>query len=126
MREGRFKGGYKFNIKEQMTLRAMVEKRKAEKVRVPFLGGSQIGRIAAEIKKTGKEEIEVVGRINTRGVADVEEISLALHELVVSGVEPDKVVLDGPGNGLVEHGEPDNRGFRPGKTGKCEKDRKKW
>jgi hypothetical protein len=39
VREGRYKGGYKFNIKEQMAQRALVEKRKTEKVRVLFMGG---------------------------------------------------------------------------------------
>jgi hypothetical protein len=66
-----------------------------------------------ELKRVGKDDIDVVGRINTKGMADVEEISVALRELVVNGVEPEKVVLGGPGNGLVKHGEPDNRGFRP-------------
>jgi hypothetical protein len=35
------------------------------------------------------------------------------HNLVVSGVETDKVVLGGPGNGLMEHRDPNTRVFRP-------------
>jgi hypothetical protein len=44
VREGRFKGSYKLNIKEQLAQRASVEKRKMEKVRVVIMGGSQMGR----------------------------------------------------------------------------------
>jgi hypothetical protein len=95
VREGRFKGSYKLNIKEQLAQRAVVEKRKLEKVRVVMVGGSQMGRIAQELTSMGKDRLDVVGRVHTKGRVDMDEISNALRELAEGGVEPDKVIVVG-------------------------------
>jgi hypothetical protein len=87
------------------------------------MGGSQMGRIAEELQKMGQEKLEVVGRVNTKGRVDVVEISNALQEVAMRDVEPEKIVVNGPGNCLMEHGDPNNRGFKPQVTVKKEVER---
>jgi hypothetical protein len=61
-REGRFRGNYRFNLKEQMEqkskLTTMGQQTTAnrEPVRVLLIGGSQMGRIGTEIGKMEKEK----------------------------------------------------------------------
>jgi hypothetical protein len=47
-----FKGNYNFNVKEQMEMREIFERKgeKRENVTVAFVGGCQIGRSAREME----------------------------------------------------------------------------
>jgi hypothetical protein len=73
-----------------------------------------MGRIGEEIRNTeeGKERVLICGFIKTFGMTNVAEITLALRELKRGGKEFDKIVMSGPGNCLVEHGEGESRGFK--------------
>jgi hypothetical protein len=120
-REGRFRGNYRFNLKEQMEQRAKLASvgnqslANSDPVRLLVIGGSQMGRIGEEISKMGKEtgQVRVDGQIKTFGMMNVTEITSALRELKVEGPEFDNIVMSGPGNSLVEHGVGECRGFKP-------------
>ena len=125
VRAGTFRGNYKFNLKGQMEQRERGEKagRKDGNVGVLLVGGSQFGRISEEISKNGNRGVEVCGMVKTNGGMDVDSISIALRELAESGVTPDKVVIGGPGNRLVEHGREGMRGFWPERKVSVRRDR---
>jgi hypothetical protein len=103
VREGQFKGTYRFNLKEQMEQRA----------RILLIGGSQMRRIKYELQKIGEGRVEVVGLIKTYGEVDNKKVSITLRELATTGQSLDKVILGGPSNCLVEHGKLGQRGFWP-------------
>jgi hypothetical protein len=104
---------YNFNNKTQMEMRDFVERRgdKKELLSVAFVGGSQIGRLAKEMEN-GKG-VRVVGTVQIKGKLDDGALDLALTELAKIGGQPDKVVIGGPTNSLVEHGTRGRRSFGP-------------
>jgi hypothetical protein len=66
--------------------------------------------------------MEVMGMVKTNGQVNVEKVSIALRELTGTNRRPDKVVIGGPGNCLVEHGKEGQRGFRPERKVTVKKD----
>jgi hypothetical protein len=132
-REGRFRGSYRFNLKEQMEQKAklatqgMQSRVNRDPVRVLLIGGSQMGRIGAEIGKIQKEKgrVRVEDHIKTFGMMKEHEVISALRELKRDGKEFESVILSGPGNSLVEHGVGDCRGFKPERKVRVLTDRRK-
>jgi hypothetical protein len=124
VREGRYRGNYKFNLKEQMEQKAKAEivKEDSGKVRVLLVGGSQLGRIGKEVEKVAKGKIEVGALVKTYGMVETTETMPTLRELVRKGEQFDAVVISGPGNSLVEHGREENRGFKPERKVKVKTD----
>jgi hypothetical protein len=132
-REGRFRGSYRFNLKEQMEQKAKLATQgqqtmvNRDPVRLLLIGGSQMGRIGAEISKVQKENgrVRVEDHIKTFGMIKVNEITSALRELKSGGKEFESVILSGPGNCLVEHGVGDGRGFNLERKVRVMTDRRK-
>jgi hypothetical protein len=113
VRSGNFKGNYNFNIKQQMEMRDFIERKggRKETVKIALIGGSQIGRIAKEMENG--RGVRVVGTIRVKGKVDDRTVDLALDELAKLDEQPDRIVIGGPANSLVEHGDRGNRGFGP-------------
>ncbi len=113
VRGGSFKGNYKFNAKEQMEMREFVERKgkNLKNVTVVLVGGSQIGRLAKEMGD--RKGIDVLGMVRVKGRLDDSAVENALDELAGLGVQPEKVLIGGPTNSLVEHGVRGLRGFGP-------------
>jgi hypothetical protein len=99
-----------------------MEKGDPGKVRVLLVGGSQLGRIGNGMENVGKGKVEVGGLVKTYGMANVVETTPALRELVRKGEHFDAVVISGPGNCLVEHGQEDTGGFKPERKVKVKTD----
>jgi hypothetical protein len=113
VRAGSFKGNYNFNVKQQMEMREMVERKggKKEDVTVVLVGGSQMGRLAKELDN--RQGVGVLDMVRVKGKVDDGTVDDVLDELAGLSVHPDKVVIGGPTNSLVEHGEKGLRGFGP-------------
>jgi hypothetical protein len=118
VRAGSFKGNYKFNVKQQMEMREFVERKgkKLEDVTVVMMGGSQMGQLARELDS--RQGVDVVGMVRVKGRVDDKAVEIALNELAGLGIQPEKVLIGGPTNSLVEHGVGGMRGLgRRGKSG---------
>jgi len=103
VREGRYKGTYLFNLKDQMTMRVRKSVEGSGKVRVVTIGASEMGRIRKEWEKVGEGKLEVGEEIKVKGGLDRKE-GVRLEELLEKVVvSPDKVVISGPGNSLMAH-----------------------
>ncbi len=108
---GRYKGNYRFNLRGQMEERARESNGEREKCGVVLVGASQMGRVRREIEKMSDEDVEVVKMVKVSGQLTDEKVNEALRELAVIGDYPTCIVIGGPGNSLMEHGEMDGRGF---------------
>jgi hypothetical protein len=75
-----------------------------------------VERVAKEVKRIGKEVLEVGGIVRTRGVLNGEEVGRILEECHAIEDWPKKIVVGGPGNSLVRHGEPGRRGMKAERT----------
>ncbi len=82
-----------------------------EMVSVAFVGGSQTGRLAMEME-SGRG-VRVAGIVRIKERLDDGAVNLALAELAKIGEQPDKIVIGGPLNSLVEHGTRRRRSFGP-------------
>jgi hypothetical protein len=121
VREGSFRGSYVLNVKEQMEGRAQREGKEGRKVSVLIIGGSQMGRVGQVLKEKGEAAMEGVDFLEVKGALDDEELGRVLEELGRREEHPDKIVVGGPGNSLIRHGEKDGRGFCPERTVRVEK-----
>jgi hypothetical protein len=121
VREGSFKGSYVLNVKEQMEGRALREGKEGKKVSVLMIGGSQMGRIGKVMREKGEAALEKVEVVEVKGVLDGEELKRVLDEVGMREEHPDKIVVGGPGNSLIRHGEKEVRGFCPERTVRVEK-----
>jgi hypothetical protein len=66
--------------------------------------------------------VEKVKFVQVKGFLDGDEMGRELEEVGMGSDHPDKIVVGGPGNSLVRHGEKENRGFCPERTVRVEKD----
>ncbi len=92
-KEGSFKGGYRMNVKEQMEVRMGKIWSEGGKVRAVMAGGSQIGRLGAEVEQKGKEAVEVEGWVKVRGRLDREEMERVVEKVLETGKMADKVIV---------------------------------
>lgn len=113
VREGRHRGGYILNIKEQVSQRTKLESEKSRRTEIVFISSSQVERIAKEVKKVGSEVLDVTGIVSMNGVLNGDEVERVLEECRGMECYPKKVVIGGPGNSLVRHGEPGKREMKP-------------
>jgi len=113
VKEGCFGGTYRLNIKEQMRVRVRKVVDSASKVRVVTIGASIVKHIRSQMESMGEGRIELGEHIEVRGKLDRAE-GLRV-EARLAGVEstPDKILIGGPGNSMVEHGKVGQRGMRP-------------
>ncbi len=65
--------------------------------------------------------MEKVDFLEVKGALDDEELERVLEELGRREEHPDKIVVGGPGNLLIRHGEKEERGFCPERTVRVEK-----
>jgi hypothetical protein len=121
VREGSFKGNYVFNLKEQMGKRMGAMASDGGKVRVAMVGGSQMGRLAKEMEKKGKDVLEGVQWVKVSGRLDKEAVGGVFQEVMKMGKKPEKIVVGGPANSLFRHGVGANAGFCPERTVTVEK-----
>ncbi len=122
VREGSYKGSYVLNVKEQMEGWAQREGKEGKKVYVLMIGGSQMGRIGRVLLEKGEAAVEKVEFVEVKGVLDGMELKRVLDEVGMREEEhPDKIVVGGPGNSLIRHGEKGDRGFCPERTVRVEK-----
>jgi hypothetical protein len=122
VREGTYKGNYVLNIKEQMEDRVRRREGEAKKLRVLFIGGSQIGRIMDEVTKVGKQVVSECQWVKVSGELTDEVKWDVIGELREKGSTWDKVVYGGPSNSLVKHGVGEKRGHHPERMVTVEKD----
>jgi hypothetical protein len=115
VRDGRYKGNYSFNVKRQMEMREVIEQRcnRANPVSLCIVGGSQMGRLAKEIAKGEGNGLKIVGEVRVKGRLEENGVEIALEELARMTEQPEKVLIGGPTNSLVEHGTGEMRGFGP-------------
>jgi hypothetical protein len=99
-----------------MEERARESNREKEKCGIVLVGASQLGRVRREIEKMAEEDVEVVKMVKVSGQLTDEKVNEALKELAAIGDYPTCIVIGGPGSSLMEHGEPDGRGFGPERT----------
>ncbi len=109
------------NMKEQMEVRMGKIWSEGGKVRAVMVGGSQIGRLGAEVGQKGKEAVEVEGWVKVKGRLDREEMERVVEKVLEVGKMADKVIVGGPGNSLFRHGSGEKRGFCPERTAKVER-----
>ena len=103
VREGRYKGTYLYNLKDQMTMRVRKAVESSGKIRVLTIGASEMGRIRKEWEKVGAGKIEIGEELKVKGRLDRGE-GARLEEMLENVViHPDKVVIAGPGNSLMAH-----------------------
>jgi len=122
VREGSYKGNYVLNLKEQMEERVRRREGELRKYSVLFVGGSQIGRIAEEVGKVGKQVVRQSVYVKVKGELSEEEMVRVCEEVEQLGQKFDKVVVGGPANSLVKHGMGERRGHRPERTVTVERD----
>jgi hypothetical protein len=82
VKEGSFKGSYRMNVKEQMEVRMGKIWNEGSKVRAVVVGGSQMGRLGAEVGQKGKEAVEVEGWVKVKGRLDREEMERVVEQAV--------------------------------------------
>jgi hypothetical protein len=112
VKEGNFTGSYTLNKKDQLKYREQKELKGQGKVSVLAIGGSQMGRIGAVLGKVGGEAVSVEKHIRMRGYLSREEGARIQKELEEGkGMSIDKILIGGPGNSLVKHGEGKERGY---------------
>jgi hypothetical protein len=80
-----------------------------------------MGRVGQVLKEKGEAAMEGVDFLEVKGALDDEELGRVLEELGRREEHPDKIVVGGPGNSLIRHGEKDGRGFCPERTVRVEK-----
>ena len=100
---GRFKGYYILNVKDQMRLRMLRSMEAETKVRVVTIGASELGRIRKVWEVGGTGRMELGEEIRVKGKLDRAEGVRIERELENVSTTPDKVVISGPGNSLMEH-----------------------
>jgi hypothetical protein len=110
VKAGRYRGAYRFNLKDQMKVRMRRTLEDEHKVKVVTIGASEMGRIVTEWKRAGAGKVEVLDQVKVRGKLD-RKVGLAIEATLekVKG-EPDCVVIGGPGNSLVEYGNKGGKG----------------
>jgi len=129
VKEANFAGTYRLNVKEQMRVRVRKVVDSASRVRVVTIGASIVKNIRGQLESMGEGRVELGEHIEVRGKLDRAE-GLRV-EARLAGVEstPDKILIGGPGNSMVEHGKEGQRGMRPervvrvvrGKNGEVER-----
>jgi hypothetical protein len=80
-----------------------------------------MGRIGKVMREKGEAALEKVEVVEVKGVLDGEELKRVLDEVGMREEHPDKIVVGGPGNSLIRHGEKEVRGFCPERTVRVEK-----
>jgi hypothetical protein len=116
VREGTYRGGYKLNLRDQMERRMDAFFKKGGKPAVLMVGGSQMGRMEKEMRKKGREVVEMRGWVEMKGEWNEDEVKRVAEEVGNKGRGVDVVVLGGPGNVIVKHGKREERGFCPERT----------
>jgi hypothetical protein len=116
VKEGRYRGNYRFNLKRQMEQRAWVKEKKIETKKVVMVGGSQLGRMRDEIVRMTETGVKIEKMVRMRGQVTDETVDQALSELAIMETYPDVIVIGGPGNSLMVHGGAEVRGFDPERT----------
>ena len=90
-------------MKEQMRMRVFRTVEAETKVRVLTIGASEMSRIRGVWEKEGAGKVEVGEEIRIRGKLDRGEGCRLEEELERVAITPDRVVIAGPGNSLMEH-----------------------
>jgi hypothetical protein len=123
VREGSFRGNYRFNLKEQMGQRAEGSESQGGKVTLLSIGGSQMGRITKEMIRRGGAVFEDGNWVEMKGRMEQSTVGQVLGEVGKIVTAPEKVLVGGPGNSLIRHGEKERKGFCPERAVKIEKGR---
>jgi hypothetical protein len=97
VKEGRYRGNYRFNLKGQMEQRAWVKEKKVETKKMVLVGGSQLGRMRDEIARMTEAGVMVEKMVRLRGQVTDETVDQALSELAMMETYPDVIVIGGPG-----------------------------
>jgi hypothetical protein len=122
VREGTFKGNYVMNLREQMEDRMRRGEGEARKVKVLFVGGSQMGRVKNEVVNVGHQVVSECGWVAVKGELSEAEMVRVVREVRDQGIKADKVIFGGPGNSLVKHGKGPGRGHHPERMVTVERD----
>jgi hypothetical protein len=89
VKEGRYRGNYRFNLKGQMEQRAWEKEKKSEQKKVVVVGGSQLGRMRDEIVRMTETGVKIEKMVRVRGQVTDETVDQALSELAIMETYPD-------------------------------------
>jgi hypothetical protein len=117
--EGRYKGSTVRNITEQLKMRARFEGKGRARKYVLLIGASEMSRMASEISKIGEQVIMQGPMVRIRGEWSADKVYQAVEQAKLCEIDPDKIVIAGPGNSQIKHGRTEIRGFGPEKRIVC-------
>jgi hypothetical protein len=120
--EGRYKGAIVRNIAEQLKMRARFEGKGRARKYVLLIGASEMRRMAAEIGKIGEQVIMQGPMVRIRGEWSADKVYQAVEQAKLCEIDPDRIVIAGPGNSQIKHGRMEIRGFGPEKRIVCKED----
>jgi hypothetical protein len=110
VKEGTYTGTYNLNLRDQMRLRVRKALLGEARVRILTIGASEVGRIRAEVKRMSDGKAVLGEHIKIQGKLDRKESVRLESVLDRVNVCPDKVVIGGPGNSILESGRKGERG----------------
>jgi hypothetical protein len=97
VQEGRYRGSYRFNLRNQMARRVRKKVEGLTKVKVLTVGASEVGRMRKEWEQGGAVKLDLLEEVRIRGKLDRKEGVRV--EGLLDGVEgtPDKILIGGAG-----------------------------
>jgi hypothetical protein len=112
VQEGRYRGSYRFNLRDQMARRVRKKVEGLTKVKVLTVGASEVGRMRKEWEQGGAVKLDLLDEVRIRGKLDRKEGVRV--EGLLDGVEgtPDKILIGGPGNSLIQGGLGGDKGVK--------------
>jgi hypothetical protein len=91
-------------------VRARVENMGKGKRYVAAVGASEMVRIMEEMGVVGEQVLLLGPKVKVKGEWTEEKMMKVLEEMEECEIQPDTILVFGPGNGMVEHGRKGSRG----------------
>jgi hypothetical protein len=108
VRAGSFKGNCVLNLEEQLRMRCLKEGEGDKRLRVLFVGASQIGKLSVELNRTHGEKVNVIGFVKIEMEPTIMGV---INEMEKRKHGADVVIVSGPTNSLVRHDREGERKF---------------
>jgi hypothetical protein len=98
------------NVREQLGMRARVEGQGERRKYVAAVGASEMGRMMEEVERIGEQVLMMGPTVRIKGDWREDKLMRVMEELEKCEVEPDYILVFGPGNEMVVHGKTEGRG----------------
>jgi hypothetical protein len=102
--EDYFMGERVRNVREQLAMRARVGNVGNVKKYVAAVGASEMVRIMEEMGVVGEQVLLLGPKVKVKGEWTEKKMMRVLEEMEGCEVQPDTILVFGPGNGMLEHG----------------------